>query len=52
MSRWVCESCGERFRLKIELVADLQDHVEDAYQELSLAEGQLEDLGIKTWELE
>lgn len=48
---WMCEVCGDIFKLKRELVEHAKDEVENCYQELSIAEGQLEDLGVKTYDL-
>lgn len=50
MSKWSCEVCGEKFKLKRDLVPHAKEHVEEAYQELSIAEGQLEDLGVKVYD--
>lgn len=49
--KWFCEGCGTTYKLKRELVECLENHVAEHYQELMVAEGQLGDLGVKSYEL-
>lgn len=51
MSKWSCESCGERHKTKRELIDCLKWHVMEAYEDLDTAESQLRDLGVKEYQL-
>lgn len=50
-SKWQCEVCGEVFTLKKGLVVHAKEEVQIAYQEMSIAEAQLEDLGVKNYDI-
>lgn len=48
--KWVCQSCGDSFKTKGELVEHLKDDFENATTDADWAVGQLEDLGVDPYE--
>lgn len=49
--KWRCDLCGEIFKTKKALVEHVGDELENAAYEESITQGQLEDLGVKPYEI-